>query len=112
MVEAVNFEKAHALDRFLRNPYDAQIIHELKKYYTMKTLVVKSKSDKFNLEIDMKTLDGNFRRVVIKKKIELFQINLPAGERYSVKALRTDFLFFKKIESKEIVLKDDTELEF
>jgi hypothetical protein len=111
---AIGFEKAHALDRFLKNPFNLSMKNDLKKFYKLKTLVVRSsvESNKFDLVIDMKTLDGNFKKVASKQRIELFEIQLPIGEKYLIKAIRRNMFVFKNIESRELVLKDDMEVEF
>lgn len=112
--EKISFDKARALERFLKNPFDTSIKEDLKKYYKLKTLQVRSgeESNKFDLVIDMKTLDGNFKKVAVKRNIELFEIDLPVGETYIVKAIRRNFLVFRKSEEREIVLKDDMDVEF
>lgn len=110
----ISYDKARALERFLRNPFDLAIKAELKKYYKLKKLVVRAavENDKFDLVIDMKTLDGNFKKVAKKGGIELFEMYLPAGEKYIVKAFRKKMLFFKDSEEKSIVLNDDMEVVF
>lgn len=111
---AVKFEKAHAMERFLKNPFDQSVKAELKKFYKLKLLRVKAsvESNKFDMVIDMKTLDGNFKKVASKRNIELFEVALPVGETYVIRAIRRNMIFFKDTEEKKIVLKDDMEVEF